>query len=229
VTATSYVGLPGFHGSATLFEPMVAACPARSSFLPLALPNAEPASYVELEQHVAEQLPPGRPWLIAESFSGPLAVRLAARGLAAGLVLSASFVRSPMPRATRGLPLNALGGLRPPRAAIRWALTGGDDDLAGIVIREVARLPRAVLSHRFRELQSVDVSRQLLQVACPILYLQATRDRLVPPRCGREVQSLRPSAALTRLDAPHLVLQSSAREAWTAIARFVEEQGQPPP
>lgn len=220
-----FVGLPGFHGSSKLFEPMVAACPPDWELSPIELPCDIVSGYDELEEWLVSRLPTERCWLIAESFSGPLALRLAARGLVAGLVLSATFVRSPVPEALRRMPVDALVRVTPPRAAIRLALTGGDDALAQAVIREVERLPKPVLAARLRALQTVDVTHLLPAIRVPILYLQATRDRVVPSRCADELTALRPDARVVRIDAPHLVLQTSPVEAWSAIERFVSEHG----
>jgi pimeloyl-ACP methyl ester carboxylesterase len=61
-------------------------------------PNDKPLTYEELTAHVLKRLPDSRFVLLGESFSGPIAIEIAARQQRiAGLVLAASFARHPMP------------------------------------------------------------------------------------------------------------------------------------
>lgn len=89
--------LPGLDGTGTLFTPLLdhlAATPVVASYPP------EPLSYERLLAQVARLLPDGPFVILAESFSGPLAIRLAYRrppGLQA-LVLVSSFPRFPWGR-----------------------------------------------------------------------------------------------------------------------------------
>jgi hypothetical protein len=78
--------LPGLHGSARLFDRSIAAAPPHLSLMPMTLPAAEPLSYDALADRLSPMLPAGRVVLLAESFSGPLAVALAKRRTIAGLL-----------------------------------------------------------------------------------------------------------------------------------------------
>jgi pimeloyl-ACP methyl ester carboxylesterase len=99
--------LPGLDGTGLLFGPALDACPDGVRPVVLPLPDLEARSYAELADHLAPRLPKDEPFLLlGESFSGPLALELAARrpdGLA-GVVLVASFVTSPVPRGIGRLP-----------------------------------------------------------------------------------------------------------------------------
>jgi len=55
----------------------------------------------------------------------------------------------------------------------------------------------------------------------PVLFIAATRDRLVKPRTVRALLELRPGLRIEWLDRPHLVLQTRAEAAARAIARFL--------
>ncbi len=110
--------LPGMDGTATLFAPLVEAL-APTHCLPVAYPCDQALDYDALEALVRARLPTAEPFVVvAESFSGPLGIRLAAEpppGLA-GVMLVATFATSPV-----GIPawlLRAiaplLGSARPP-------------------------------------------------------------------------------------------------------------------
>jgi pimeloyl-ACP methyl ester carboxylesterase len=173
--------------------------------------------------HARAAAPREGAWLaVAESFSGPVAVRLAAErppGLV-GVVLVATFVTPPVGRLTRwGARVLAPVAfrLRPPLRALRIWLTGGDAALARQVRDAVGTVRPAVLRARLRAVLQVDVRSAL--AACPVrvLYLRGVRDRLVPRRSGAEVAVHAPRIRVADLDAPHLVLQSAPAAALAAI------------
>jgi pimeloyl-ACP methyl ester carboxylesterase len=84
--------LPGMDGTARLFEPFVRALPAGWSAAPVRYPPDRPLGYHALLDQVP--VPAGDFVLVAESFGGPLALKVAAKnptGLKA-VVLVATFV-----------------------------------------------------------------------------------------------------------------------------------------
>jgi pimeloyl-ACP methyl ester carboxylesterase len=217
------IALPGLHGSTALFEPLRAHCPDDIVLRTIELPADAAASYDELEQVVAERLPDEPVCLVAESFSGPLAVRLASSHRVEALVLCATFVRSPIPWAARALPWRALFSVRPPLLAISAMLTGGDKSLARALRAEIGKVPAAVLADRARQVGVVDATQQLSRVSCPMLYIRASRDRLVSKRSLEEIRRARPDLRVSEIDAPHLVLQTHPAQCWRAICQFLAE------
>lgn len=190
-------------------------------------PKDQPLGYLELAALVVNNLPRGEQFiLLGESFSGPVAIALAASRPAGliGLVLSCSFARNPVPRfklfrsmigfipLTRKLtgliaPL-LFGRLSSPR--LRSELMNALDGVSANALR--ARL-RAVLD--------VDFSDKLNQISVPILYLQALEDRVVPASAGRHIQSVVPTANIVRMRGPHLLLQTLPDEAASIIQNFI--------
>jgi pimeloyl-ACP methyl ester carboxylesterase len=161
---------------------------------------------------------------LGESFSGPLAVMLAAerpRGLRA-VVLVATFVRRPTPRWTGLLPWRVLLRLKTPGVLLRWLVAGRGASPALLrQIREASGVvSRDVMAGRVREVLKVNAVRELRQVSVPILYLQGVNDRLIRPGAWRAIQRAKPEAAVARIAAPHMVLQTAPREAWEHIARL---------
>ena len=93
--------LPGLDGTGWMFRDFVAALGPTVAPRVVAYPTHEARTYVGLEPIVEASLPSdGAPFaLVAESFGGPLALRVAAKrppGLVA-VVLVATFVRAPVP------------------------------------------------------------------------------------------------------------------------------------
>ncbi len=175
-------------------------------------------------------LPADKPYvLIAESFSGPLAVEVAAaqpENLQA-LVLCASFVTNPAPPFLRWIrSFNHPGWFRfhLPRSFVRYAAALWDCEASVIdsLIEHATSVQPDVLSFRFAQVMQVDVREQLLRCCVPMLYLQATRDLLVPRRNREEIVRLKPDASYTEIDASHFVLQHKPAESLQAIQVFLK-------
>jgi pimeloyl-ACP methyl ester carboxylesterase len=180
-------------------------------------------------------LPRRRFVLLAESFSGPIAIRLAAerpRGLAA-LVLAATFLHRPLDpllHPVRGLVGARLFGLPMPAAAIRHFLAGPDapDAVVAEVQRAVAAVSPEVLAHRSAEALRVDVRDALAGVDVPILFLAPTRDRLIRRDAYEDVLALRPDAEVAPIEAPHMVLQRCPHASLARIEEFLATPGARP-
>src|SRR5438552_16171249 len=98
--------LPGLDGTGRLFDPLLEILPADFTASVVSWPTDQSLSFNQLESFVREALPADKPFaIVAESFSGPLAVMIAAsspHNLRA-LILSASFISNPLPPALRSL------------------------------------------------------------------------------------------------------------------------------
>ncbi len=91
--------LPGLDGTGRLFAPLRRELGPHFDSMVVAYPADRLRNYDELSADVAKQLPSSQFTLVAESFSGPVALKVAARnppGLVA-VVLCASFAACPRP------------------------------------------------------------------------------------------------------------------------------------
>src|SRR5216683_2588026 len=88
--------LPGLHGTGGLFQPFLKLSPSNFDPYVLTYPVDRRLSYDELETVIVARLreTSSRIILLAESYSGPLALRLASdyRDQVIGVILVASFV-----------------------------------------------------------------------------------------------------------------------------------------
>ena len=228
VATISTVLLPGLHGTELLFQSFRLAAPAGFDVTVWPLPTCTFTSYRALAKRIADQLPSGeKVFLVAESFSGPLAVTIAAEHPAkiAGLVLVATFVDSPLPRGAGLIPWSVVFRLPLPAFAARLTFLGPDASVNEI--RELRDAVRGVSAHllasRLRLVQSVNVTRELAACDCPLLYIRPTADRLVPMRCLDRIVSLRKDTRVVAIDGPHLILQKEPAAAWRHIADFCRQ------
>jgi pimeloyl-ACP methyl ester carboxylesterase len=226
VTST-LVLLPGLDGSGEQFAPLVATLGSDLSATVVRYPNAGAVDFPAHEAAAQSALPTDRPYvLLGESFSGPMAIRIAAAAPAGlvGLILCASFARFPRP-ALRFL--RPLGGLISTAMLPAWLIAsfvlGGSArrPLRSLLARTVHDVSPRALRSRVLSVFDVDARRELALVTVPVLYLRAIRDRLVPASASREVVAIARQTVVVDIDAPHFLLQAAPVEAAEAIRRFM--------
>lgn len=217
----SWVLLPGMDGTGRLFAPFVAALGNDVVTQIIAYPCDQAMDYAGLDHWVRARLPDRGPFVIvAESFSGPIAISLAASpppGLL-GICLCCTFARNPRPAFAwlrhflRFAPLS-----HPPHAILDFLMLGkfGTDELRRALADAIAQLAPDVLEARLQALAEVDVRHHLAAAKVPVRYLQATHDRLVPTSAAADLTSI------TRIDGPHLLLQARPDESAAEVKKFV--------
>jgi pimeloyl-ACP methyl ester carboxylesterase len=219
--------LPGMDGTGIMFEPLVRALPPELSPVVVSYPGDVPLSYEELLPIVRAALPATEPFiLLGESFSGPLALRIAATKPSElkGLILCASFVYNPIkffPRACRGWIRPFLFSYWPPWFRLR-ALLGGYSApmLFDLVKRSHAAVTPAVLAARAREVVGIDAADALSACCVPLLYIAGSQDRVVPKHNLTRIKNIYPNARVVILPAPHLILQAEPQAAAAVIVEF---------
>jgi len=218
---TTLLLLPGLHGIADLFGPLLAALSADIAMSVAEFPY-DAIDYAQVESSVS--LPDGPVALLAESFSGPLAVRLALRlkaeGRLSALIFVATFLRSPLPWYPWWLV--PTWAPVPPLSIATRLLLGADADPERVLelAAVLKRIPPATALGRLRAVARCDERAHLLPlIGVPTLYLQARDDRVVGPRALADFDPLKPHVRV--LEAPHLVLQTRPSECAKGIMEFL--------
>ena len=224
------VVFPGMHGTIDLLTEFAAAAPRDVHAELVALPMQK-FDYPALTSHFAAALElSANSVLVAESFSGPLAIMLAAQCDVAALVLCNTFARAPYPRALRALPLSQLARIPPPSILLRHYAVGWDAP-ARVVARvrdTVASVPHDLLAFRARCALNVDVTSVLARCRAPILYVRGTEDRLVRDRSVVEVVAgASTQVSVAKIRGAHLILTTAPREVWKFISEFLARQKAP--
>ncbi len=215
--------LPGMDGTGQLFARLSRALPKDAQIDVVSYPSDEVVRYRELVGHVQSRLHTARAEetvIVAESFSGPIAILLAARmPQLRALVLVATFARAPVPSVARAFARESFFSITPPRAAVRTFMVGrdADPDLVQEVRDAIARPAPRVMAARLRETLSMDVTRELAALAMPTLVLRPTQDRLV----RRPLTPANVNTTLARVRGPHLLLQRHPRRCAELIHAFL--------
>ena len=222
--------LPGLHGTEALYQSLRDRLPEGVVAEFVNLPSKGKQDYQTLADHLNRELPKtsdgSKRLLIAESFSGPLAIRLAAMRHedVAGIVLAASFCDAPLNLGIALLPLRPLFMVKPPRTALRHFLIGNDASEAELTeLQDVVQsTPSATLSKRIRTILELTEDDNPDVPETPILILQADKDNLVPWEAQSKLEANYPGATIHWVESPHLILQRCPDECIQHIAEFAE-------
>ena len=224
---TTLVLLPGIDGTEIFFGPLLAVLPNWVEPLVVTYPTSGASQYsdlLEVVQAAVEGLQEF--YVLGWSFSGPLALMLAAkeRHRVLGVILCASFIRSPLPglfwlrfaiaspvvhcvRLMRRTPLlfsnRSTQTLRRDKAAT-WA-----------------RVPTRVLVVRARVIATLDARDCLRGCPRPVLYIAGSRDGVVPGWNAEEIVRELPSTKVATIDGPHLALYTNPNAAARVIVGFM--------
>jgi len=185
---TTLVLLPGLDGTDVFLRPLVAALSPTIRSIVVTYPASGAEKYGDafaVVRRATEGL--SEFYVLGLSFSGPLAVMLAAEEpkRVKGVILAATFVRAPHP----GLRFFRFACHGPTlwmwRIARRipiWALRARRDPLRMARAETLRRVPARCFAGRVRAVMDVDVSTTLRRCKQPILCISFARDLVVPRR-----------------------------------------------
>jgi pimeloyl-[acyl-carrier protein] methyl ester esterase len=225
--------MPGLDGTGKLFQPLVGSLPASIRCSVAAYPTDHKLSIRQMARRVAATLPPGPLVLLAESFSGLVALALLHQRVASirAVIFCAAFAGPPRPLllgAASRVPASGRLMQAAPSVMVRALGIGwqtGRERLALLRSALVAVAPE-VLAHRLRLIASARPPDQA-RYALPCYYLQPGQDRLVPRQAARWFERRFNPFRLERVDGPHLLLLARPRACARRIAAIWRQiQGQ---
>lgn len=217
--------LPGLDGTGLLSGHVIAELQDSFAVKTLAYPS-ELSDYASLCKFAKDHLPDKDYVLVAESFAGPLAALIGAQQPhhLKGIIFVATFLTKP-----RKLPLFSAGilGLVPltnpflvrlaqPFLMGRWS----NQEFSDLFRRALSQVPATTIVARLKQVLQVDATGQLAKIKVPMLYLRASKDRLVPARAaqGFAVRGV----PIEEVAGPHFLLQANPQGAAVKIAQFVQ-------
>ena len=220
--------MPGLDGTGKLFAPLIPLLEQHFELSIVTYPDLDSFSdYIDCAQR---QLPetPGFS-LLAESFSGPVAMALMARlpGQIGASVLAATFARSPLAALTRMdnyIPeqVFSIGALS---EFVLDVYETEDEDFSEtqpLPLNVTEQLDGVLLKHRIAVLSRIDISAMLPDIELPILYLHAMRDRIVAETDAQMIEEYLPDVHRVDIDAPHLLLQTRPQLCAELIIKHVQ-------
>jgi pimeloyl-ACP methyl ester carboxylesterase len=220
--------LPGLDGTGDLFKPFVDALKPDVPTLPVDYSSASHSTYAACQATALSKLPPQGPFvLVGESFSGPIAIRIAASrppGLR-GVILVGTFVTSPSPSLGWIAPLLRFTPTgRLPAVAMNQSLLGAfaTPTLQSQLHSAIDQVRPEVYRGRLKAIANVNVCAELERVDVPMIYFRAAHDRLVPRSASEQIAGLWPRLQILDFEAPHLLLQCVPEAAARATEEFLD-------
>jgi pimeloyl-[acyl-carrier protein] methyl ester esterase len=215
--------LPGMDGTGELSRDFCAALAQRDiSARALRYPGDQALGYEPLEATAREHLPSTPFVLLGESFSGPIAIRLAADAALTqlrGVVLSTTFARAPHALFKPISPLIDLAPTQLPMPILSWFLFGrwSTSALRTQLANALKTVDAIALRERLKAVLHNDARSSLSAITGPRLQLIARQDRLIPI----SEKLIGPADDMLYFDGPHLLLQTEINKTADAVAAFV--------
>ena len=218
--------LPGFDGTGLLFDPVAEAFGYRCRTT--VLPFQDEVTLEDYVRSVSDRLPKHHVVLLAESFSGPIALSLLARypGRFEAAIICSGFARSPFGSLlglSRWITESFLGS-NPLQNLLLNKFCAIDDVPFAVqqaVLNVEELVPPQVIKTRFNMIAGLNVSSLLSRISAPVLYMRAMKDKLVSSQLREELFENIPQICMKEINGPHLLLQSEPIECADAIMNFL--------
>jgi len=229
--APTLVLLPGLDGTGDFFQPLLETLGETVRSRVVRYPVDGGYDYATCRELVRAQLPTDGPYvLLGESFSGPIAISLAAeapKGLV-GIVLCVTFASNPRPRLAfirPFLPYIPYHGTKSSVPLSRFLVMGKwiTPSVRELHLKILSKVPATTMRARIEAVADCDVREALGRVRAPILCLVAKHDRLIPRSAARAIQKQAPAARVVELEAPHCLLQCVPQLAGEQLREFVRK------
>jgi len=225
VNPLTLVLLPGLDGTGNLFAPLIPELPRALDVIIAAYPRERFLTYPELVSWLSDLVPKDGPFaILGESYGSTLAVKFAVTHPSnlIGIILTVGFISNPVKKwgpLPKLLARPLFFRFRPPDFLHEYFIldSRAPESLKLAVRRTVRSVNTEVLAKRARAVIDCDARQEIRQVEVPLLYLQATEDRLVGRECLDEIKRLHPETISISIRAPHLLLQREPRAAAQAI------------
>lgn len=218
--------LPGLHGSDKLYSELITQLGIKDSAQSICYPEDIAQSYSSLYQWLTIHVDFTSPKIIiAESFSTPLALRLAANfpDTVRAVICAGGFCSSPISTAFALLPLRPLFMLKPPLMAIQHFLLGEEasEDSVKALQAILHGVPSHIISQRIRSVLALNAADTANIGNTPALLLQAQDDNIIPWETQNQLENHLPSAEVHWLDSPHLLFQTHPKKSAKIIQTFL--------
>ncbi len=211
--------LPGLDGTGLLFNSLLKELPTELNTEVISYPPNKLQTFDQHVNYVISRLPKTEPFvLLAESFSGPIAIEILKSGNFAikKTFFITTFARSPRPillGLAKYLPLTCVLKLNIPKILIRrYCLgknaTGEQIETFKDTIRQVEP---EVIARRLAIIADIDRCAALKYIKTPCCYLQATDDKLVPVDAIDVFNNFITNLKTKTVNGPHFILQAEPK------------------
>ena len=220
--------LPGLDGTGVLTEKFASGDWKGMPVRVIPIPGDGPQDYASLAERITPELPDGPLILLGESFSSPLAMRLAEqeRGRVTALILAGGFCSSPVSPALSLIPVQPLFLIPPPAAILRKFLAGPDaeDELVTQLSEAIRSVPSAILAERVQVILALGEADCPAPADVPTLLLQAEQDAVIPWESQSRLERHFTEPTVVWIESPHLLLAARPDACRETVLGFLNER-----
>jgi pimeloyl-ACP methyl ester carboxylesterase len=220
--------LPGLHGSAQLFQPLIDRLPGEIDTQIISYPAGVKLDYTQLRNMILSQLPKQDFMLLAESFSGPLAYQIASRNPKnlKAVIFVASFLDNPRPLLLNSITITLLSMLKMlPLSvfAVKTWMTGTkvSKQIISLCKQSLDILSPGLVSYRLTEI--AQLRSRHWPCRCKAIYIQARHDKLVPRRCVEPFKLAFADLEIKTLNSAHFVVQTLPEDCAKVIVDTINQ------
>jgi len=219
--------LPGLDGTGELFEPIIPYLEHKFEISIIAYSSQH--SFLKLVEYARSQLPSNNNIsLVAESFSGPVAISMLAQdNVSFGpSVLCATFTKSPyklLADLAKHLPesvydLDSINQIALDLFGINKTTT---KDVRNQVLDALKKTGPKTLKARIKILSELDVSDEIANIQVPLLFIQAEQDKIVSKSTVHKQMLGFDNIRFASVKGPHLLMQANPQECANLIIEHV--------
>lgn len=221
--------LPGMDGSGQLFAPFLSVF-SGFEYQVILLPQTGNQNYQYLAEYVTAQLPDEDFVLLAESFSGAIAMLVSQKRnrYLKAIIFVATFVTPPhkvLLTCASLFPVRLLLNLPFLPYVYRYMLLGknSDNHLIQLFKDVIAKMPEKLFKRRIKAMRSLPFQPSIISqpITVPTLYLQPTLDRLVSKLHYLDFQKCCTHIKLAIIPGSHFIMQTNPDGCAHIISQFL--------
>ncbi len=203
--------LPGLDGTGKLFKPFIEALPKSIETEIISYDKQKRQSYQELIDFVISKLPQDNYILLAESFSGYIAYKIALKKPKnlKHIIFVATFLKNPRPILLNFILYSPILYLPLPKFLIKLLFFDFSTNNSTIELFQdvIKKIPIKILYFRLHEIKKLKLENKKLTL--PVTFIQANNDQLVPKNSINDWKSICKKINLFQIDGKHFILQSN--------------------
>lgn len=222
--------LPGLDGTDVFFRPLLASLPEWIAPHVVQFPLSGANRYSDLLGIVRVEVSQYSSfYVLGSSFSGPLALMLAAAEpeRVLGVILSTTFVRPPRPTYARlrfAAVAPMIWAIRACRRIPVWLSRRPTDRFRLDKAETWRRVNSSMVAARIRALLNIDARELLRTCPHPVLCIAGRGDGVVPWQNVEEIVAVRPSVQVRTIEGRHFALYTNPTAAVAAMTEFMVEK-----
>lgn len=201
--------LPGMDGTGILFKPFLKLLSKDITTKVINYPCDQELAYNELISFVHKQLPKDKEFiLLAESFSGPIAYKLANNENLKAIIFVASFIEPPnkLLALSKILPYSFFIPKQLPVVLLKFLLgPRANKEMYDLVNESLLKVKKRVFAYRLKEM--ANLPKDNTEMVNKSIHIQPISDNLVSSKHAVKIKLVSKESKIYKVEGSHFILQ----------------------